>query len=132
MKRFYAHLARRNLRIARLKYGTLFNQTLRLSLAALTRQFAFSLELGDALLLDGSWYVTHSGLLRLATRKGCVGIRVVPVSGFCFPSSRDGHFEPPLSKLPTAEASTVMATPIRATCQRWFGERRCESPKHAQ
>src|SRR5579859_5760304 len=35
------------------------------------------------MLLDGSWYVTHSGLLRLATRKGCVGIRVVPVTGFC-------------------------------------------------
>jgi len=86
MKRFYADLARRNLRLARLKYGALVSQTARLGLAALTRQFGFSMELGDVLLLDGSWYVTHSGLLRLATRKGCVGIRVQPVSGFCVPA----------------------------------------------
>jgi hypothetical protein len=85
MKRFHADLARRNLRLARLKYGALVSQTARLRLAALTRQFGFSMELGDVLLLDGSWYVTHAGLLRLATRKGCVGIRVQPVSGFCVP-----------------------------------------------
>jgi hypothetical protein len=35
------------------------------------------------MLLEGSWYVTHSGLLRLATRKGCIGIRVQPVPSFC-------------------------------------------------
>jgi len=86
MKRCYADLARRNLRLARLKYGALVSQTARLALAALTRQFGFSMELGDVLLLDGSWYVTHAGLLRLATRKGCVGIRVQPVSGFCVPA----------------------------------------------
>ena len=78
MKRFYADLARRNLRLARLKYGALVSQTARLGLAALTRHFGFSMELGDVLLLDGSWYVTHAGLLRLATRKGCIGIRVQP------------------------------------------------------
>ena len=86
MKRFYADLARRNMRLARLKYGALVSQTARLGLAALTRQFGFSMELGDVMLLDGSWYVTHAGLLRLATRKGCVGIRVQPVSGFCVPA----------------------------------------------
>ena len=86
MKAFYAALSRRNLRLARLRYGALVTQTARLGLAALTRQFGFSMELGDVLLLDGSWYVTHSGLLRVATRRGCLGIRVYPVSGFCVPA----------------------------------------------
>src|SRR5437764_9886633 len=79
MKPQHADLARLNLRLARMKYGTTVSYAIRVSLQALTRQFGLSMELGDLLLLDGSWYVTHSGLLRLANRKGCVGIRVQPV-----------------------------------------------------
>ena len=103
MKRFYADLARRNLRLARLKYGALISHTVRLSLAALTRQFGFSMELGDVLLLDGSWYVTHSGLLRLATRRGCIGIRVVPVSGFCVPEQSRWTFRATAFKAATCK-----------------------------
>src|ERR1700751_2835267 len=86
MKAPYAELARTNLRVARMKYVTTLSYPLRASLQALTRQFGFSMQLGEILLLDGSWYITHSGLLRLATRKGCIGIRVQPVSGFCTPA----------------------------------------------
>ena len=103
MKKFYADLARRNLRLARLKYGALASQTAKLTLAALTRQFGFSMELGDMLLLDGSWYVTHSGLLRLATRKGCVGIRVVPVNGFCSPEQSRWAFRATAFKAATCK-----------------------------
>src|SRR3954463_12551552 len=85
MKRVYADLVRRNLRLARAKYGAIFSPVMKLSLGALTRQFGLSLELGDVLLLDGSWYVTHSGLLRLASRKGCGGSRGPPGAGLCFP-----------------------------------------------
>jgi hypothetical protein len=86
MKHPYADLARMNLRLARMKYGSRLSYPLRSALQALTRQFGFSLQLGEVLLLEGSWYVNHSGLLRLATRKGCVGIRVQPVAGFCTPA----------------------------------------------
>jgi len=92
MKPPYAELVRTNLRLARMKYGTTLSCQLRLSLQALTRQFGFSMQLGEVLLLDGSWYVTHSGLLRLATRKGCIGIRVQPVSGFCAPAESKWAF----------------------------------------
>jgi hypothetical protein len=34
-------------------------------------------------LIDGKWYVTHAGLLRLAARKHCVGIWVKPLRPFC-------------------------------------------------
>lgn len=38
---------------------------------------------GEIQLLNGNWYVTHSGLLRLAERRHCVGIRVQQVPAFC-------------------------------------------------
>ena len=45
-------------------------------------QFGFSIELEDVLWLDGHWYVTHSGLIRLARRRHCAGIHAEPVSEF--------------------------------------------------
>jgi hypothetical protein len=43
-------------------------------LSNLTSEYGFSIAAGDLQLLDGRWYVTHSGLLRLAIRRGCRGI----------------------------------------------------------
>jgi len=103
MKAFHSDLPRRNLRLARLKYGALISPVVTLTLRALTKQFGFSLELGDVLLLDGSWYVTHSGLLRLANRKGCIGIRVQPVSGFCSPEQARWAFRATAFKAATCK-----------------------------
>jgi hypothetical protein len=44
------------------------------SLRDLTRRFSLSIASGDLQLLNGRWYVTHAGLLRLASRRGCRGI----------------------------------------------------------
>ena len=46
------------------------------------KRHRFSVESGDLLWLDGHWYVTHSGLIRLARRSHCVGIHVEPVAQF--------------------------------------------------
>jgi len=54
-------------------------------LRALVDRYLLSVESGDLQLLNGNWYVNHTGLLRLAHRKGCVGIRVEPVREFCDP-----------------------------------------------
>jgi hypothetical protein len=48
-------------------------------LRELTVDFSLSVECGDLLLLNGGWYVTHTGLLRLARRKKCCGIHVEAV-----------------------------------------------------
>ncbi len=48
-------------------------------LRELTRNFSLSLKCGDLLLLSGGWYVTHSGLVRLAKRCRCSGMQVQPV-----------------------------------------------------
>jgi hypothetical protein len=51
-------------------------------LVELTQSFQFSLAAGDLILLDGRWYVTHSGLLGLARRHRCAGIHVALVEKF--------------------------------------------------
>ena len=53
----------------------------------LTLSYGISLGSGDLQLLENRWYVTHSGLLSLAERKGCSGIRVEPIRSFCDPLS---------------------------------------------
>ena len=55
--------------------------------AGLAKRHRFSVETGDLLWLDGHWYVTHSGLIRLARRNHCAGIHVEPVSEFSHPST---------------------------------------------
>jgi hypothetical protein len=45
--------------------------------------YKFSVPMGDLLFLNGNWYVTHVGLVRLAHRKSCIGIRVQIVPELC-------------------------------------------------
>jgi hypothetical protein len=49
-------------------------------LADLVEELRVSVVSGDVLLLGGKWYVTHTGLLRLARRKRCVGIHIESIS----------------------------------------------------
>jgi hypothetical protein len=46
-----------------------------------------SVKSGDVALIDGRWYVTHAGLLRVAVRSHCVGIWARPVRHFCNPEN---------------------------------------------
>jgi hypothetical protein len=81
-----------NRRIARRLWGRISPATLR-SLEELTTEYFLSIASGDLLLLDGRWYVTHTGLLRLARRSRCAGINVRPVETFSDPSSQRWAFE---------------------------------------
>lgn len=56
------------------------------ALREITTTFGFRVEAGDLLCLNG-WYVTHTGLLGLATRRNCVGMEVHPVPEFCDPKA---------------------------------------------
>jgi hypothetical protein len=69
-------LLRQNLRIARRWKGNQLGVRALDRLRELTTAFGFSLVLGDLSYLENGWYVTHAGLLRLASRKRCVGIHV--------------------------------------------------------
>ena len=65
-----------NARLARQLWGALSRMALR-SLKDLTLRYSLSVAAGDLQFLEGRWYVTHSGLLQLASRKGCRGIRTI-------------------------------------------------------
>ena len=57
------------------------------SLEAFSREFCFSVRRGDLQMINGNWYVTHSGLVALARRKKCHGIKVETVDPLCDPAS---------------------------------------------
>ena len=46
------------------------------ALRELSREYRFSVALGDLLYIDQHWYVSHAGLLRIAQRRKCSGIKV--------------------------------------------------------
>ncbi len=86
-------LSRRNRRLARQRWGSEVNPQVLELLAYFSREFSFSVSSGDLLLLDKGWYVTHTGLIRLARRKRCQGILVQPAREFCDPKESRWAFE---------------------------------------
>ena len=69
-------LVRENLRLVKQLYPTLAQRDLR-RLRNLTQAHGLSLLQGEILWIDGKWYVTHAGLLQIALRARCVGIRTI-------------------------------------------------------
>ena len=68
-----------NLSLAKNKWGEL-PKSIMSNLEEILLRYGLSVGLGDLLYLDGRWYVTHAGLLRLARRNRCRGIGIQPVS----------------------------------------------------
>jgi hypothetical protein len=66
-------LLRQNLRDAKRQYPDLPKQQLSV-LRDLTATLRLSIFRSELLYLSGKWYVSHSGLLRIAQRRRCVGI----------------------------------------------------------
>jgi hypothetical protein len=75
------NLTRRNIKLARKAWGRVLGSSLE-ALTDLTEQYSLAVSLGDLILLDGKWYVTHSGLLRLARRRNCQGIQVQNIRAY--------------------------------------------------
>jgi hypothetical protein len=73
---------RSNVRLARAAWGALSRTALH-ALKELTERHGLSIAGGDLQHLDGRWYVTHTGLLGLARRNHCSGVRVELVREFC-------------------------------------------------
>ncbi len=77
----FKRLLRENVRLAR-KTAFFSSRAIDL-LASITREFRFSFKAGELQIINGNWYVTHTGLLRLARRKRCSGIHVEAVDSLC-------------------------------------------------
>jgi len=67
---------RDNAKWARRVWGDL-SVCARKSLNELTKRHRLSIAAGHVQLLDGRWYITHSGLLRIAQHGHCMGINTV-------------------------------------------------------
>ena len=78
-------LARNNLMHAKALWPTQCSKLALKILRELTTTFGFSVASGELRIIDGRWFVTHSGLLRLANRRLCNSIRVEPVLQFSDP-----------------------------------------------
>lgn len=67
-------LLKSNLVFARRAWGDLSDSAV-VSLKELTQRYHLNIATGDLQYLDRRWYVTHSGLLRIAHSQGCDGVR---------------------------------------------------------
>src|SRR5713101_5970661 len=94
---------RNNLRLARHLWPNHIHRVQAEGLEALSVRYFFSVAVGDLQFLDGRWYVTHAGLLRLAHRNHCHGIRVQQVREFCEPALARWVFKATVYKSPRSK-----------------------------
>ena len=81
-----------NQEIARELWGEITRHSMDL-LEELAKRYSLSIAMGDLLYLQGRWYVTHTGLLRIASRKCCSGIHVLAAVRFCDPAASRWAFK---------------------------------------
>jgi hypothetical protein len=81
-----------NRKMAREVWGKLSRIAAR-TLDQMTEQSGLSVAGGELSLIDGRWYATHAGLLRLANRSRCSAIKVHPVRQFCDPGTNRWVFK---------------------------------------
>ncbi len=91
-----------SVRLACTIWGPL-SHSARNSLRELIKRHGLSIAGGDVQLLEDRWYVTHAGLLRLAQRRRCTGIRVEQVRKFCDPAASRWVFRATIYKDPTSK-----------------------------
>src|SRR3984885_10924454 len=90
---------RSNLRAARKTWGQLSKSAVR-TLKELTDTHFLSVSHGDLQQLDGRWYVTHAGLLRIAQRNRCSGMTTSLDKGLSDPASNRWVFRATIYKSP--------------------------------
>src|ERR1039457_4407109 len=89
----------RETKFAKSLYGDLPKPTLHALKELVTRHQVFVTN-GDIKYLDGGWYITHSGLLRLAERRNCAGIHSRPVLESSDPATSRWVFRASVFKSP--------------------------------
>ena len=95
-------LWRTNIKCARSIWNDLSPRALD-GLRDLTERYALSVANGDLQYFDGRWYVTHAGLLRIAERRRCSGIRPVLQRDLSDPSASHWVFKATVYKSPESK-----------------------------
>jgi hypothetical protein len=94
-------ISRTNVHLARTIWGDLPKASIS-SLRSLSKEYALLVALGDLQLLDGRWYITHSGLLRIALRNRCLGISTTVQTRLCEPATSRWVFKAVVHKSPAS------------------------------
>jgi hypothetical protein len=81
-----AQMVRANAKCARAIWGDLSKSGL-LNLKEITMRYGLSVAVGELQVLNGKWYVTNAGLLRIAQRRHCRGIECVLIEGLSDPAT---------------------------------------------
>jgi hypothetical protein len=121
-------VCRINARSAQSIWGQLPPTTLE-SLKLLTNRLALSVVAGDLQLLENRWYVTHSGLLRIAQRRRCSGIKTIIETAFRTLLQTVGCSRPQSTRAPLRRGLSVTVTQIPPTFPRSCMEPKCALPK---
>ena len=122
-------LVRLNVSVAKKLYQGITASQLSM-LRDLTRALQLSIRRGELLQVDGKWYVSHSGLIRIARRRRCCGIEtnIEQQNNRSLGPSDAGFSELRFTRrLPRSLSDTV--TQIPPTFPFSFTAQRCESPK---
>jgi hypothetical protein len=90
---------RSNAKLAKATWGGLSKSELR-SLKSLTEKYDLSVAAGDLQFLECRWYVTHAGLLGIAHRNRCSGMRTAVDKGLSDPASCRWVFKATVYKSP--------------------------------
>jgi hypothetical protein len=85
-------LLRRNVKFARKHWGNLTKASLQV-LSQLSEEYCLSVEAGQLQIVGGHWYVTHSGLLRVAFTRKCAAIKTVLENHLSDPSANRWIFK---------------------------------------
>jgi hypothetical protein len=96
---------RRNLYAARARWGQLSGLAKRI-LKNLTETHSLRVEQGELIFLDGRWYITHSGLLSIARKNRCCGIRTNLLRKASEPSANRWLFKAEVYKSPRSRGFT--------------------------
>jgi len=86
-------LVRKNVRLARSRWRGELSALSLTELKRLSCDLGLSIASGEVLLLNGKWYVTHAGLLRIAQRNRCSGMRTAVDKGLSDPASNRWVFK---------------------------------------
>src|SRR6266705_2512853 len=101
---------RSNAKLARVLWGKPSKIALE-GLKALIARYSVSVAAGDIQLVDGRWYVTHTGLLRIAQRNRCSGMRTAVDKGLSDPASNRWVFKATVYKSPRSRGFVGYADP---------------------
>jgi len=126
----YCPVLRSEIRFARARWGQFPRSALKAFKEMILRN-CFSLVSGDLIYLDGGWYVTHAGLLRLALRNHCSCIRTTLVKQLSDPVARRWVFRATVYKSPSSrgfvgygDADPSNVTPLVRGAEMWVAETR--------